>query len=202
VNRIRGRKRESDHSSNNLPHAGRRRGQNGQPMGRDDFLKVAATGTPEENAIQFGTVKNTWLSKKESSRSPTGPAGATSPVAPTVENPLVDPPTANPTETPQQNPTKSPVVNPPNTTKGGKDNATTADPGNVTAPVPEVVEFTYRNGGGVSPGITALEYLGTGYNLFEGNPRGSKATEIDPGFRQSVIELHQSQAMLTINVMF
>jgi len=42
------------------------------------------------------------------------------------------------------------------------------------------------------PSVTALEYLGMGYNLIEGNPRGSDITELDPGFRSGVILLQQS----------
>jgi len=49
------------------------------------------------------------------------------------------------------------------------------------------------------PGVTALEYLGIGYNLIEGNPRGSDITELDPGFRSGVIKLEKSKNSLTSN---
>jgi len=69
--------------------------------------------------------------------------------------------------------------------------------------VPEEFKYTadktYREGLGESPGVTAFEYLGTGYNLFEGNPRGGESTELDPGFRGGVIQLEQKQDTLTLD---
>lgn len=60
-------------------------------------------------------------------------------------------------------------------------------------------DWTSREGLGESPGVTALEYLGTGYDIFKGNPRGGVTTELDPGFRCGVIKLEQDQARTTIN---
>ena len=51
-------------------------------------------------------------------------------------------------------------------------------------------------------GVRALEYLGTGYNIFEGNPRGSETSELDPGFRASVIKLVQDTSMRTLDQSF
>jgi hypothetical protein len=50
-----------------------------------------------------------------------------------------------------------------------------------------------------APSVTALEYLGAGYNIFEGNPRGSLNSELDPGFRRSVIKLVAVDEELTLN---
>jgi hypothetical protein len=52
---------------------------------------------------------------------------------------------------------------------------------------------------GESPGVASLEYLGTGYDAFQGNPRGSETAELDPGFRNGVIKLEQDQAALTLD---
>lgn len=48
---------------------------------------------------------------------------------------------------------------------------------------------TTGTGDSSSKGVTALEYLGTGYHIFKGNPRGGDVTELDPGFRRSVIKM-------------
>lgn len=50
-----------------------------------------------------------------------------------------------------------------------------------------------------TPSVTALEYLGTGYNIFEGNPRGGLNTELDPGFRSSIIKLVTEEGVTTQN---
>jgi hypothetical protein len=39
------------------------------------------------------------------------------------------------------------------------------------------------------PGLTSLEYLGLGYDLIQGNPRGSSLSGLDPGFRSRVMSL-------------
>ena len=52
---------------------------------------------------------------------------------------------------------------------------------------------------GDNSGIPNLEYLGLGYNIFEGNPRGSDISEVDPGFRSPVIKLRQTQTRQTID---
>ena len=62
-----------------------------------------------------------------------------------------------------------------------------------------VVDFTYRVGLGDSPGIPNLEYLGLGYDILRGNPRGSESSELDPGFRYSVLRLRQVQTDLTVD---
>jgi len=49
------------------------------------------------------------------------------------------------------------------------------------------------------PGVTALEYLGAGYNIFEGNPRGSLSSELDPGFCNGVVNLIVDPSMATLN---
>jgi len=64
------------------------------------------------------------------------------------------------------------------------------------------VDFTYRVGAGDSPGIPNLEYLGLGYDLIRGNPRGSESSELDPGFRYRVLQLRQVQSDLTIDTEF
>lgn len=52
---------------------------------------------------------------------------------------------------------------------------------------------------GVHKGIPNLEYLGLGYDILKGNPRGDIDTELDPGFRYRVISLVQDQAVLTVD---
>ena len=47
------------------------------------------------------------------------------------------------------------------------------------------------------PGVPNLEYLGTGDNAFEGNPRGSDISELDPGYRFHVVKLKQIQVSST-----
>lgn len=66
-------------------------------------------------------------------------------------------------------------------------------------PIETITDYTKREGLGESPGIPNLEYLGIGYNIFEGNPRGSDISEADPGFRSGVIQLVQKQTELTID---
>jgi hypothetical protein len=63
----------------------------------------------------------------------------------------------------------------------------------------DVRDWINRQGLGESPGVTALEYLGTGYDMFKGNPRGGDTTELDPGFRGGIILLQQFQDKLTID---
>lgn len=66
-------------------------------------------------------------------------------------------------------------------------------------PINKIKDLTRREGLGESPGIPNLEYLGLGYNIFEGNPRGSDISEADPGFRSGVVKLIQEQTELTID---
>ncbi len=68
-----------------------------------------------------------------------------------------------------------------------------------TCPTYDNRDWTNREGLGESPGIPNLEYLGLGYNIFEGNPRGSDISEADPGFRSPVVKLRQEQTTLTID---
>ena len=60
-------------------------------------------------------------------------------------------------------------------------------------------DTTLRQGLGESPGIPSLEYLGLGYNAITGNPRGTESSNIDPGFRASVIKLVNDQNVLTVD---
>ena len=60
-------------------------------------------------------------------------------------------------------------------------------------------DYTYRVGLGESPGLPNLEYLGLGYDLIRGNPRGSELNGLDPGFRYPVIRLVQKQSDLTVD---
>ena len=60
-------------------------------------------------------------------------------------------------------------------------------------------EVTVRQGLGESPGVPSLEYLGIGYNAITGNPRGTESSNIDPGFRASVIKLVNDQNVLTVD---
>ena len=48
-----------------------------------------------------------------------------------------------------------------------------------------------------TPGMTAFEYLGMGYDIINGNPRGSFSSELDPGFRSRVIKLDYDKGYLT-----
>jgi hypothetical protein len=61
------------------------------------------------------------------------------------------------------------------------------------------VDFTYKIGAGASRGVSNLEYLGLGYDIFRGNPRGSETSELDPGFRYRVVRLQQDQANLLLD---
>ena len=62
-----------------------------------------------------------------------------------------------------------------------------------------LTSFTYREGAGDSPGVPNLEYLGLGYDMIRGNPRGSESSEVDPGFRYRVLRLRQVQSDLTVD---
>ena len=44
-----------------------------------------------------------------------------------------------------------------------------------------------------------MEYLGLGYDIVFGNPRGSETSELDPGFRHRVVKLVQKQSDLTVD---
>lgn len=48
-----------------------------------------------------------------------------------------------------------------------------------------------------TPGMTAFEYLGMGYDIINGNPRGSFSSELDPGFRSRVVSLDYDNGYLT-----
>ena len=65
-----------------------------------------------------------------------------------------------------------------------------------------LVYSTTRQGLGESPGVPSLEYLGIGYNAITGNPRGTESSNIDPGFRASVIKLVNDQNVLTVDTDF
>ena len=54
-------------------------------------------------------------------------------------------------------------------------------------------EFLYREGLGEKKGIPGIAFLGSGYNIFEGNPRGTENSEVDPGFRYRAIKLRTDQ---------
>lgn len=60
-------------------------------------------------------------------------------------------------------------------------------------------DWTTRVGLGESGGIPNLEYLGLGYDIVFGNPRGSETSELDPGFRHRVVRLIQKQTDLTVD---
>ncbi|EJK73065.1 hypothetical protein THAOC_05334, partial [Thalassiosira oceanica] len=66
----------------------------------------------------------------------------------------------------------------------------------------DIRDWTSRNGLGESPGIPNLEFLGLGYDLVRGNPRGSEKSELDPGFGYRVVRLVQSQDNLTVDGAF
>ena len=51
-------------------------------------------------------------------------------------------------------------------------------------------------------GVPSLEYLGIGYNAITGNPRGTESSNIDPGFRASVIKLINDQDVKTIDTAY
>jgi len=48
-------------------------------------------------------------------------------------------------------------------------------------------------------GIPNLEYLGLGYDLIRGNPRGSDSSELDPGFRYRILVLRQEPSNTTVD---
>jgi hypothetical protein len=54
-------------------------------------------------------------------------------------------------------------------------------------------DITMREGLGDNLPYPGSDYLGVGYNIFEGNPEGDPLTQMDPGFRQPVIDLTWSQ---------
>lgn len=45
-------------------------------------------------------------------------------------------------------------------------------------------------------------YVGIGYNIIAGNPRGDILSELDPGFGQRVVALEQNQGALTTTQAF
>ena len=51
-------------------------------------------------------------------------------------------------------------------------------------------------------GVPSLEYLGIGYNAITGNPRGTESSNIDPGFRASVIKLINDQNVRTVDAAY
>lgn len=51
-------------------------------------------------------------------------------------------------------------------------------------------------------GIPNLEYLGIGYDIVHGNPRGSDVSQLDPGFRHPVIKLVQVDTEVTTDQKF
>lgn len=54
-------------------------------------------------------------------------------------------------------------------------------------------EFIYREGLGELGLVPGINFLGSGYNIFEGNPRGTENSEVDPGFRYRAIKLRNDQ---------
>jgi hypothetical protein len=60
-------------------------------------------------------------------------------------------------------------------------------------------DWVTSTGLGDSPGVPGVEYLGLGYNIFEGNPRGTGNSELDPGFRHRVINLVMDQNLTTMD---
>ena len=63
-------------------------------------------------------------------------------------------------------------------------------------------DSTTRIGLGENVGYPGVAFLGLGYNIFEGNPRGTETSELDPGFRKRVIELTQDQNRNTVDQQF
>jgi hypothetical protein len=63
-------------------------------------------------------------------------------------------------------------------------------------------ELILRQGLGESPGVPSYEYLGIGYNAITGNPRGTESSNIDPGFRASVIKLINDQDVRTVDTVY
>mmetsp|Transcript_13680 Transcript_13680/g.39224 ORF Transcript_13680/g.39224 Transcript_13680/m.39224 type:complete len:1023 (-) Transcript_13680:163-3231(-) len=66
----------------------------------------------------------------------------------------------------------------------------------------EIRDITMREGHGENYGIPGIEYLGLGYNIFEGNPHGSDDGPIDPGFRNRCVKLVQNQDTLTSSLVW
>lgn len=60
-------------------------------------------------------------------------------------------------------------------------------------------DWIKRDGLGDSPGIPGIEYLGLGYNMLEGNPRGTAKSELDPGYRHRVVDIVQDQSRTTLD---
>jgi hypothetical protein len=66
-----------------------------------------------------------------------------------------------------------------------------------------ILMLTYLDQGlSQSPGVPSLEYLGIGYNAITGNPRGTESSNIDPGFRASVIKLINDQDVRTVDTRY
>lgn len=63
-------------------------------------------------------------------------------------------------------------------------------------------DWTSREGLGESPGVPSLEYLGLGYDILYGNPRGSDSGELDPGFRSQVMLLPKDLSITTFDEVY
>ncbi|KAA0162852.1 hypothetical protein FNF31_03115 [Cafeteria roenbergensis] len=59
---------------------------------------------------------------------------------------------------------------------------------------PTTRDVTTREGLGENLPYPSVDYLGVGYDLIRGNPDGDPETQLDPGFRNSVVELVWDQS--------
>jgi hypothetical protein len=143
-----------------------------EPETRVDHMKLQDS---QAELHRFLFSEESFMSMPKPTAAPTQPPTA----APTL------PPTAAPTQPPTAAPTLPPTTAP------------TQPP--TTAPTQLLHPQTTPSKCSTTPSITALEYLGAGYNIFEGNPRGSRTSELDPGFRRAVIKLVAVEEALTLN---
>merc|ERR1719265_1528947 len=65
-------------------------------------------------------------------------------------------------------------------------------------------DLAHRDAGGEHLPYPGVDYLGSGYDIIFGNPKGDPDTQLDPGFRADVIELDwcQSQECLSKDMRF
>lgn len=151
-----------------------------EPETRVDHMKVQDS---QAELHRFLFREESFMSMPKPTAAPTRPPTA----APTK------PPTAAPTRPPTAAPTQPPTAAPTQPPTAAPTQPPTAAP--TQPPHPQ----TTPSKGSTTPSITALEYLGAGYNIFEGNPRGSRTSELDPGFRRGVIKLVAIEEALTLN---
>jgi hypothetical protein len=63
-------------------------------------------------------------------------------------------------------------------------------------------DWVTRSGLGENEGIPGIEYIGLGYNMLEGNPRGTSKSELDPGYRHRVIDIVTDQSRVTLDQLY